>query len=219
MLIIDSNEYAHDPKVWEPIVDKVDNLDIDFLVQGEVANFAVERKEFKDLKASLTGDERLWQQVSCLRQLRDQGYTPFVACIGSRTAYDVFQKHMVEIMTEEQFVGIQIGIARNRVNFIHFVNDKGFHAFLANLNERSGTAREYQRPTIHKPERTIDEERSDLYCAIKGIGRKKGDFLAKEVGSPVNVINSLRSGVEPELYKKLMGKNEAHFREVMGCDK
>jgi len=210
-IIIDSNE----PAKYKAFVDKVDNLDIDFLVQGEAANFAVERKEFPDLKASLTGDERLWQQVSALRQLREQGYTPFVACIGS----EWFFLEKQPIMSEAQYIGIQIGIARNCVNFIHFNTETAFHSFMMNLNERAGTAREYLRPTIHKPERTIEQERSDMYCAIKGIGRKKGDTLVKEMGSPANIIGALRCNGEEEFFKKLLGKNEAHVREVMGCKK
>ncbi len=192
------------------MADKVDNLEIDFLIQGEVANFAVERKEFKDLKASLTGDERLWQQVDTLKQLREQGYTSFVACIGS----EWFFMDKCHIMTEEQYIGIQIGIARNKVNFIHINTDGAFHKFLCNLNERSGTAREYVRPTIHKPERTILEERADMISAVKGIGMKTATKLAQEAGSITNLC-ALTAIDHPPIMSLLNKNTKVHLKEVL----
>ena len=92
MLSVNSQEYEI-LKAWLPpdtVVVKPEELGTDAVVNGLEKNRMYERKELKDLLASIH-DGRIWKQLKTLSDNIDNGYEPFVIMEGLGF-YDWYQK-------------------------------------------------------------------------------------------------------------------------------
>ncbi|RLG69366.1 hypothetical protein DRN93_00270 [archaeon] len=186
----------------------VEDISIDYIIDGDVRKYALERKTINDLWASVK-DGRLWKQLETLRELKDEGYIPMLVIVGK--PWKLFKFHKVSLTT---WFAIQVSIASYGVGIIHLQKEEWFEKFLSYLKKRAGMKKRYRKPSIPKKGRSLRDERMDMLVAVDGIGYRTAEKLLDEIGVPIQVFNAK----EDEL-RKIMGKRTDHFLEVLGRDK
>jgi len=175
------------------------------VIDGEVRKYAIERKEINDLWQSVK-DGRLWNQLSILSEMREQGYIPLLVIVGR--PWKLFKFHKMSLTT---WFAIQTSIAGFGVGLVILDKREWFSKFLKYLGKRAGEKKRYSRPTIPKKGRTIEEERMDMLAAVEGIGYKTAEKMLSEIGEPIKVFNA-----DAEDLRKILGKRTDHFLEVLG---
>jgi len=173
---------------------------------GEYRKYAVERKTVTDYWGSVVSG-RLWNQLRELERLRDEeGYIPLLLVVGDwGKAIRMFK------LTLPQFVGAQVALSTFGVTPVYVRNKQ--HAFdaIRYLDSKSGHPPSGYHVSIPKPvERSLDEERLDVLCAIRGIGPKTAEQL-KKLGTLRQIFNMSFE----ELTQVLSSKRAAHFLEVV----
>ncbi|MEM4406805.1 MAG: ERCC4 domain-containing protein [Candidatus Methanomethylicaceae archaeon] len=162
MIVIDHNE----PYEIRGIADKVESLPIDAHVTGVFKNFYVERKEVKDLYASIR-DGRLFQQLEFLRVSDGVKLVVIVGDFGV-----LFHRFKI---TMPAFFALQYVIAVNNIGLIHLKTNRQYMLFLKYLDKKAGDApKQYTPPSRHR--RGVDE-RLRVLCGFDGIGLARAKTL------------------------------------------
>lgn len=177
--------------VYEPdkikfACDKVESISVDYIIQGSHEKWAFERKTHFDLIGSVR-DGRVWNQLERLKDLEKQGYK--VALILEGYKYLLFKNKNIKI-SQSQYQGILIAIAKYGIPIITTENMDLTIMTLKQIDMSAGKVSEFVRPTISKGGRTIEEEASDMLCAIDGVGRKTADKLLSAYGSIKELVNA-----------------------------
>ena len=204
MIIANANE----PEKYRKIADEVDNITIDYLVIGDVAKYCIERKTLDDLVKSVN-DGRLWEQLKVLSELRKEGYRPILLIEG-----ELWKMFKMKRLTLKKWHSFQVAIASFGVPIVMISGYNQFSLIMSIINEKCGKKTEYKRPTIRKPERTIEEERIDMISAVSGIGSKKAETLVKEF----KTIDKLCDTSLEALESILGSKTALHLMEVLRGD-
>jgi len=186
----------------------VEDISIDYIIDGDVRKYALERKTINDLWASVK-DGRLWKQLETLRELKDEGYIPMLVIVGK--PWKLFKFHKVSLTT---WFAIQVSIASYGVGIVHLQKEEWFEKFLSYLKKRAGMKKRYRKPSIPKKGRSLRDERMDMLVAVDGIGYRTAEKLLSEIGVPIQIFNA-----EEEKLRKVMGKRTDHFLDVLGRDK
>jgi DNA excision repair protein ERCC-4 len=146
------------------------------------SDIAVERKTIEDLISSLY-DSRLWDQIKAMKMNFPHSYIIAEGILPmpyDRESYNLLK----------QIIGIYVGITKGfGITIIPSVNMKQTAYILSLMFIRSSSDRkEYLRP-VKKMSVSDHDIRSDILCAIRGIGRKKADALLQECGSIKNICD------------------------------
>ena len=198
---------VHEPDVYKRGA-YVEDLSIDYVIDGEVRKYALERKTINDLWASVK-DGRLWKQLETLKEMKEEGYIPMLVIVGK--PWKLFRFHKISLTT---WFAIQVSIASYGVGMIHLHKEEWFDKFLSYLKKRAGIKKRYRKPTIPKKGRTIEDERMDMLAAIDGIGYRTAEKLLTEIGVPIQIFNA-----SEERLRKVLGKRTDHFLDVLGREK
>ena len=189
---------------------------MDALIQGDVANFALERKTPSDLvrssrmKDKESGEAHLWKQCKILAQMRDElGYSVALVIVGKPD----WKFYKYSHCSKPQYWGLKIGIWRFGIPVFEVADKEEYVYLLKALNEKAGKKVEYSRPTISKRGRSADDERLDVLTALEGVGPKTGKQILTSFGSVAEFVNAL--GKSEDLVK-VMGEKEAkHAEEIV----
>ena len=205
MIVVDVKE----PEKYRELGDVVDDIQIDFIIEGEFGKYCIERKTLLDMLNSIR-DGRFWKQLDRLVELKDNyGYEPILIVHGN--IYKRMRSKRAR-MSIYQWAGIMIAVMRKGVNVVYLPNGEAVKAYIKKLDEKVGQLEEWDRPTIYrKSNRDIREEAEDMVCAVSGIGRKKGRTLLEKFGSVKAVVNAKHNELEKMIGKKLAD----HFIEVV----
>lgn len=168
-IIVDVRE----PLKIRELATKVESIPVDILIIGEVRKYAIERKTVSDYWKSVV-DGRLWRQMRELERLRDEeGFVPLLLIVGR---WDRLMK--VAGITLPQYFGMQLALSTFGVTPLWATNDESSIVAIKYLAAKAGQKPSHTRVTIPKPiERTLEEERMDVLCAIRGIGEKMAEKL------------------------------------------
>jgi len=205
MIIVDSRE----PEKFRKIGDRVEDIQVDYIVEGEYGKYAIERKTLEDLIASVRSG-RLWKQLDRLIELEENyGYEPVLVIHGN--IYKRMRARFLK-MSLSWWIGTQLAILRKGVGVIYLPSEDAFEALIKTIDKKVGEQKEWSRPHIcKKSNRDIREEAEDMICAVNGIGRKTGKDMLKVFGSVKGVVNA-----EYEELKHVIGERLAkHFIEVV----
>lgn len=194
--MIDSKE----PKIIRGMADKVESLPVDAHIVGTFKNFYIERKEVKDLYASLR-DGRLFQQIDFLR---DAIGVKLVVIIGDFGV--LFSRFKI---TMPMFFALQYVIAVNNIGMVHLRDNKQYMLFLKYLDKKVGDApRQYVAPD--RLPRNIDE-RLRVLCGFDGIGVTRAEALLQTFKTLTGVFNT----GEEDLVRILGEKRGKHIYQTM----
>jgi len=236
LLIIDRNEYNAFKRALvrkkknsmldklNELIDKVDNIGVDFVIIGNERIYVIERKTLTDMINSIHGQSskaggRFWKQLDRVKLVAEQlgneynvpAY-PLVILEGS-----IFQRYKARYakLRPAQWFGIQSEIAEKGVGLIRTWNRNETIIALERLKERSGKIKSKVLPmSIKKSLRNEKEEAMHMLYAVSGIGSKKAYWLIEKYGSVKNIVNLSEERLKAELGKKV----GAHFYEVVNTD-
>lgn len=195
---------VREPSKYLVVADRIDDIGIDYLIEGSEKRFAIERKTILDLKDSVK-DGRLWRQLATLRDYEENGYQPILVIEGH-----LFSKWVRKKVSINEWTGWQVGIAQFGVPVIHVLSRKGFFYVIEKLKERAGKRTRRKRPVVKKRGRTIEEERVDVLCAIDGIGVVTAERLLERFGTIKGVVNAKATDLV-----EILGRRYPHFKEVV----
>lgn len=202
ILIVDSRE----PATIKGLADEIMELPSDALIIGEYRKYVIERKTIDDLYNSVK-DGRLWRQLRSMEALKEEhGYIPLLVIIG-----DYGKLLKLGRLTLPMMLGIQVAFSSFGVAVVYLKKKEHYEFLLQFLRSKAGKPRRYSRPTIPKPiTRTLDEERLDVLCAIRGIGEKTASEILEKFKTLRKVFSEL------DQLKELLGEKKfEHFKEVV----
>lgn len=199
---------AREPLIYREL-GEAKPLPCDFLIVGEHRKYAVERKTITDYWNSVVNG-RLWNQLRELERLRDEeGYIPLLLVVGSWGKVMRMLK-----LSLPHILGAQVALSTFGVTPLYVSNKQQAVAAIRYLDSKAGQTPTRHRVTIPKPvERSIEEERLDVLCAIRGIGPKTAEEMLR--------LGSLRSlfSMSVEELEPVIGRRRAeHFVEVVGVE-
>jgi ERCC4-type nuclease len=205
-IIVDSRE----PSYIKALATRVETMPVDILIVGEYRKYVVERKTTSDYWHSVV-DGRLWRQMREMERLRDEeGYIPIVLIVGR---WDKLMKQ--HGITLPQYLGMQVALSTFGVTPVWVTNKDACVFAIKYLAAKAGQARSYARVTIPKPmTRTLEEERTDVLCAIRGVGPVTAEKLLQNGNSLRQIFNM---GLE-ELSEIVGEKVARHILEVVAGD-
>lgn len=234
MLIIDKSEYNAFKRIkrnreeilsmLDEIIDRIDNISVDYLIIGNERIYVIERKTLTDMLNSIHGQEskaggRFWSQLYRVKvlteELTKQYDTPAYSLVILEG--NIFQRYKARYarMTPAQWIGIQASIAEIGVGIIRTWNRKETILALKKLKERSGKEKVKVQPMAIKKElRTEKEEAVHMLYAVSGIGTKKALGLLEKYGSVRNITNLSEDRLVAELGNKI-GK---HLYKIVNTD-
>lgn len=196
MIVIDAKE----PKYIRNIADRIETLPIDAHVVGSFKTFYIERKEVKDLYASLR-DGRLFQQLDFLRTAEGVRLIVVVGDFG--VLFKLFK------MTMPMFFALQYIVAVNNIGLIHLKTNQQYILFLKYLDKKAGdNPRHYTAPD--KLPRNIDE-RLRVLCGFSGVGVTRAEALLQAFKTLANVF----AADEEDLVKIVGEKRGKHIYQTM----
>lgn len=198
---------VHEPVYVKELATKVEKIPVDILIVGEYRKYAIERKTTSDYWHSVT-DGRIWRQMRELERLRDdENYVPLVLIVGR------WEKLMkIAGITLPQYIGMQLALSTFGVTPIWVTNKEASVKAIRYLAAKAGQKPSNARVTIPKPlTRTLEEERIDVLCAIRGIGAKTAESLLR-TGKTLREIFS----ADKDFLSGILGESKAnHFLEVV----
>lgn len=177
-LIVD----VHEPEHLKRMADKVLSLDYDFLIVGDEKAYAIERKTPEDLFKSVV-DGRLWNQLKVLSEL--ENVIPILVVEGN-----LWRLLGEKKITTNGLLSILAGIAAYKVSIVSISSEQMLIRFLKLLKHKAGKKTTYKIPTVKKKDRTLKEEKRDMWLAIQGVGQKTAEKLAEFTFK--DVINDLK---------------------------
>lgn len=206
MIVVDVNE----PKKWQKIGDKVDDIGADFVVRGEHGKYVVERKTLSDLMHSIR-NRRFWSQLDRLLEWKEQGYNPICMLHGS--IYKRMNARYAKCSLP-QWVGIKVAIMESKgIPVYYAINETEAVMYLKKLDEKVGDeVEEWQMPPVcKKVGRDMEQEAIDVLLAIYGIGFKTAKKLLIKFGSLQEIFNAS----EREIVKEIGEKKAVHLFDLM----
>lgn len=234
MLIMDKSEYNAFHRIkrkreeilkqLDNIVDKVDDIGVDFIIIGNERGYVIERKTLIDMMNSIHGQEskaggRFWSQLRRVKTVAEElsnqydiPVYPLVIIEGS-----TFQRYKARFakMTPGQWFGIQTSIAEMGIGLIRTWNREETILALRKLKDRSGKEKIKVQPMAIKKElRTAREEAIHMLYAVSGVGTKRAYNLIMKYGTVKEVVNLSKDRLVSELGRKVGG----HFYEVVNTD-
>ena len=197
---------TREPPNWQKFADKTDDILVDFVVEGKVAKFVIERKTVWDFYQSLNED-RIWHQIERLLDLKTQGYKPVVMIHGN--IYAPMKKKLsagriADFIAFANILGVDV---------ILLPNENAARNYLRKLDEYvEGKEANYVRPRhVIKKNRTFDDEVKDIVIGIRGIGGKMASKLLERFPSVESIVNAS----EEEL-AEVVGKSKAkHMYRIL----
>lgn len=206
MIIVD----VHEPKKWQEIGDKVDNLGVDFVIKGEFGKYVIERKTLSDLMHSIRS-RRFWAQLDRLLEWQEKEYKPICLLHGS------IHKRMnarYATCSLPQWVGIKVAIMESKgISVYYAINETEAKMYINKLNEKVGNdMQEWQIPAITKKAgRDVEQEAIDVLMAVYGIGFKTAKKLLIKFGS----LSDIFVASDNDVAKVLGDKKSQHLFDVL----
>lgn len=187
----------------------------------QIGHILIERKTINDFYNSVR-DGRLWNQLYNLYQASKEGeYRGLLVVIGAVPTYDFFSK---KPMSREKYLYFKRTLdtieARAPVSYgiplIRKTCENDFVDFLKNILLSVGKLGKSKKPVLVKKElRTLEEIRSDMLCAVPGIGRDSADILAKNYTIADLVNMSMKQLEDVEVGKKRLGGRSTTLHQAL----
>jgi Fanconi anemia group M protein len=177
------------------------------LLYGDVVygQLAIERKSASDFVNSVL-DRRIWNQLSGLRQYE----RPCVVVHGDLARALAFHKEPAKLFNAT-LGAVATAIVKFNTPVVFVADEREFlklTTYMIRAVDREGT----KPVSVVKKNRTLEEEKEDLLCAIEGVGRSK----AKEI---LRTFTTLRELAEADVrdiarVKGIGAKTAKHIWEV-----
>ena len=201
---------AREPEYIRELATRVEVLPVDILIIGEHRKYCIERKTVSDYWNSVV-DGRLWRQLREMERLREEeNYIPLVLIVGR---WDRIMKMFG--ITLPQYIGMQVALSTFGVTPVWVTNTSSCVSAIKYLIAKAGQKPSHLRISIPKPaSRSLEEERLDVLCAIRGIGPKTAEEMMKRGGTLRKIFNMELAELE-----EIIGQKKArHFYQVVVGD-
>lgn len=154
-------------------------------------NVAIERKTPNDLINSLRG-QRLFRQLA---DLKDNYEQPVLILHGDPREALSWTRGRAQ-RAHYGYCGALAAAASMGVSVLPAFDDKEFRAMVGKLAEEDDGERDASRPvTTRKGNRSMREVRSDVLCAVRGIGRNQADSILDRYGTVAEVMRVAPGGL------------------------
>ncbi len=234
MIIVDKFEVVNNPKTKEQL-DKINVsyqvqslISGDYLIEGDVANIIIERKEISDLFSS-NHEGRLQKQMEKML-VEYSGYKKILLVEGniSSVVHRRVRRKKGEVVDfgdtqkgyarySAEFSGIISSIiATSDINVIQTASKWQTITVLKTLDEWANGRRRAERraEVVKNVDRTVDRESEDVLLSIKGIGWKKTREIFSSFSSISEIFTDILENDSKKL-KEVLGDNLAkHVSEV-----
>lgn len=210
-------------KRLEELADRIEELEVDYIIIGDERGYVIERKTLLDMLGSIRGGHgkqagRFWSQLRRVKLVAeelskeyDMKVVPMVIIEGN-----LFARYKARYgrMSKVQWFGIQTAIAETGVHLIRTWSLEETILLLEQLKKRSGRKVRMAGLNIKKSLRTEKEEAIHMLYAVSGVGLEKAVSILEKYGSVKAVVNL----DEDELIRSLGRKTGQHFYKVVNKD-